>query len=287
MVRRLLGGQGAVLELGVEDGRWADAAGRALVPPHSEHVVLATKQGEDVVLLVSDDTRARRDAAAWGDCGLVLGPALLEAREAWQSARASVAAQEERARLQQDLHDGLQGRLLGIALNLQMSRATIDDPLARLAISETVSELRGAVQDVRAMAGGRLPQILVDDGLGAAVRALVQPVRARIGTLDLSPDLASRRPVASVEACAYFVVGEAVNNAIKHSECDSIDVTIALHDDSVVVRVSDDGRGGADQRLGSGLRGLTERVHAHGGLLIVSDREENGTLVEAVLPCGR
>lgn len=287
VVRRLLGDQGAALAFSVEDGRWVDVAGQVLALTPSENVVLAREQDEDVVLLVSGDTRARRDAAAWGDCGLVLVPALMEAREAWQSGRASVAAHEERARLQQDLHDGLQGRLLGLALNLQMSGDDIDDPVARLAISEAVSELRGAVQDVRAMAGGRLPQILVDDGLGAAVRAFVQPVRARIGTLDLSPDLAGRRPLASVEACAYFVVGEAINNAIKHAGCDRIDVTIAIHDDSVVVRVSDDGIGGADVRLGSGLRGLTERVHAHGGLLIVSDREENGTLVEAVLPCGR
>ncbi|WP_193607206.1 sensor histidine kinase [Nocardioides lijunqiniae] len=287
VVRRVLGDQGAALAFGVEDGRWVDVAGRVLVLTPSQSVVLVREQDEDVVLLVSGDTRARRDAAAWGDCALVLGPALMEAREAWQSGRASVAAQEERARLQQDLHDGLQGRLLGLALNLQMSRADVDDPVARLVISETVGELRGAVQDVRAMAGGRLPQILVDDGLEAAVRAFVQPVRARIGALDLSPDLASRRPVASVEACAYYVVGEAINNAIKHAGCDRIDVSISTHDDSVVVRVSDDGSGGADVRLGSGLRGLTERVHAHGGLLIVSDLEESGTLVEAVLPCGR
>lgn len=287
VVRRLTGDEGAGLAFSVKDGGWVDVAGRVVVPTSSETVVLVRQRDEDVVLLLSGDPRARRDAAAWDDCGHVLGPALMEAREAWQSGRASAAAQDERARLQQDLHDGLQGRLLGLALNLQMSRADIDDPVARLTISETVSELRGAVQDVRAMADGRLPQILVDDGLAAAVRAFVQPLRARIGTLDLSPDLASRRPLATVEACAYYVVGEAINNAIKHAGCDRIDVTVTLEDDSVVVRVSDDGSGGADVRLGSGLRGLTERVQAHGGLLVVSDREGSGTLVEAVLPCGR
>lgn len=179
-----------------------------------------------------------------------------------------------------------QGRLLGLALNLQMSQTHVDDPVARLAIAETVSGLRGAVQDVRAMASGRLPQILVDDGLGAAVLALVQPVRARIGTLDLEPSLADRRPLAPVEACAYYVVSEAVGNAIKHAGCERIDVAVALRGDSVVVRVSDDGRGGADLRLGSGLRGLAERVEAHRGLLVVSDGQTRGTLVEAVLPCG-
>lgn len=283
VVRRLAEDAALTLAFAVGDGTWVDAAGRSVDPDGAPSVALS---GDDDVLLLSDDAKARGHAAAWGDCGLHFRPALMEAREEWQAGRAAVAAEEERVRLQQDLHDGLQGRLLGLALNLQLSQSGMEDPVTRLAVEETVSGLRNAVQDVRAMADGRLPQILVDDGLEAAVRALLQPVRSRIGTLDLTADPSGRRPLPAVEACAYYVVGEAVGNAIKHAECDRIDVTLEWRDGSVVVRVRDDGGGGADVRLGSGLRGLTERVEAHGGLLVVSDGEESGTLVEAVLPCG-
>ena len=132
------------------------------------------------------------------------------------------------------------------------------------------------------------PQVLVEEGLESALRVLLQPAGSRIGTLEMTPALADHRPPPAVEACAYYVVGEAVGNAIKHAGCEQIDVEVRLRDDdTVVVRVSDDGRGGADVRLGSGLRGLGERVEAHGGLLVVSDGPRGGTLVEAVLPCGR
>lgn len=286
VVRRLAEDDSLDLAFAVGDGTWVDASGRGVQVGPDEQVVLARDDDGDVVVLVSVEEQAREHARAWGDCSLLLRPALMEAREHWQAGRAAVAAEQERARLQQDLHDGLQGRLLGLALNLQLSQSATDDPVARLAIDETVSGLRSAVQDVRAMANGRLPQILVDDGLEAAVRALLQPVRARIGTLDVAPDPSGRRPVPAVEACAYYVVGEAVGNAMKHADCDRIDVTVAWRDGSVVVRVRDDGDGGADARLGSGLRGLAERVEAHGGLLVVSDGEASGTLVEAVVPCG-
>lgn len=301
VVRRLAEDSGAWLAFAVGDGVWVDVTGEcvqsgvgrganpgASVVRGNDVVVLACDEDGDSVLMLSEEPVACRHARAWGDCGAVLAGALLEAREAWQAGRAVVAADAERARLQQDLHDGLQGRLLGLALNLQMSQPGIGDPVARLTIEEAVSGLRGAVEDVRAMAGGRLPQVLVEEGLESALRVLLQPAGSRIGTLEMTPALADHRPPPAVEACAYYVVGEAVGNAIKHAGCEQIDVEVRLRDDdTVVVRVSDDGRGGADVRLGSGLRGLGERVEAHGGLLVVSDGPRGGTLVEAVLPCGR
>ncbi|WP_165354240.1 ATP-binding protein [Nocardioides glacieisoli] len=284
VVRRLAEDGALELAYAVDRHTWVGSSGRVASP--SDPVVLGSEEGRGVVVLLTDDPVARRHARAWGDCSTVFQPALMEAREAWQAGRAALAADDERSRLQQDLHDGLQGRLIGLALNLQLSQSGTEDPVARLAIEETVTGLRSAVQDVRAMADGRLPQILVDDGLEAAVRALLQPVRARIGILELAADPSGRRPLPTVEACAYYVVGEAVGNAIKHAACDRIDVSLGMRDGSVVVRVRDDGDGGADARLGSGLRGLAERVEAHGGLLVVSNGEDSGTLVEAVLPCG-
>lgn len=286
VVRRLVEDAGARLAFAVGDGGWVDTSGASAGTDGA--VVLAHDEDGAAVLLVTADEAARRHARAWGDCSAVLGGALMEAREEWQAGRATVAADAERARLQQDLHDGLQGRLLGLALNLQLSQSEIGDPVTRLTIEETVNGLRGAVQDVRALAGGRLPQVLVDEGLESAVRVLLQPARARIGALDLAPELAASRPSVAVEACAYYVIGEAVGNAIKHAGCERIDVAVRLRDaNTMLVRISDDGRGGADLRLGSGLRGLAERVEAHGGLLVVADGLAGGTTVEAVLPCGR
>ncbi|TKV57848.1 hypothetical protein FDO65_17115 [Nakamurella flava] len=228
----------------------------------------------------------RSRLTALGDCSAVLRPALLQIRVARELIRADAAAERERERLRQDLHDGLQGRLLGLALHLQLSGAELDDPTARLLVAETVGSLRDLVHDVRALGGGSLPEVLVHGGLPAALPVLLDPVAALVD-LRLTP----QRFEASLEATAYFIVGEAVSNALKHAAAARIQVDVTGPDPgpdgrrlSVVVR--DDGRGGADPRLGTGLRRLAERVAGHGGVLLVRDNEAGGTVVEAVLPCG-
>lgn len=229
---------------------------------------------------------ARGRLRALGDCTVVLRPALLQVRITHELRRADAAADRERLRLRQDLHDGLQGRLLGLALHLQLSGSELDDPTARLLVDETVGSLRDLVHDVRALGGGSLPEVLVRGGLPAALPALLDPVAALVD-LRLTPE----RFAAPLEATAYFVVGEAVSNALKHAGADRIEVAVTGSQAggtgrrvSIVVR--DNGCGGADPRLGTGLRRLSERVAAHGGILLVREENPRGTVVEAVLPCG-
>lgn len=301
VVRRLLADESARLAFAIDADTWVDVGGTVVDDHESQERVVLAGGASPAVALLATEPRTRRQAATWGDCAAALRPALLEAREAWHAARASGAAAAERARLQQDLHDGVQGRLLGLALHLQMSASGIEDDGARRAVTDAVGGLRDAVQDVRALARGTVPQVLVDEGLGAAVRSLLQPVRSHVGELELSPRLVEHRPPAPVEACAFFVVSEAVANAVKHAAAGRIDVAVGLGDSGdLVVTVRDDGRGGADPRRGTGLRGIAERVEAHGGLLLVSDADGaegaaeagctrpadgRGTLVQAVLPC--
>lgn len=197
------------------------------------------------------------------------------------TARTEAAIAAERQRLSRDLHDGLQGRLLGITLNLQLSGAQLADPAARLLVDDTVSALRDAVDEVRSLSEGRVPGILAEGGLGPAVAHLVRPL-SRVTSLSLP----TRRFAADVEATAYFVVSEALANAVKHARADNIGVTVRDAGDTVLVAVVDDGVGGADPRAGSGLRGIAERVSASGGLLVVGDAAPHGTVVEARLPCG-
>ncbi|GAB3991712.1 ATP-binding protein [Nocardioides marmoraquaticus] len=251
-------------------------------------VVLARDvAGAATVVALPRDEAARGRLRALGDADDVVRPALLEARLAQQARRAEDAAAHERRRLRGDLHDGLQGRLIGLALQLQLGARTLEDPAAALLAEEAVTGLRAAVDDVRALAGGRLPDVLVDHGLPPALRALLRPVGSLV---DL--DLPERRFGPRAEATAYFLVGEAVTNALKHAEAGRVRVRVWLPDDArVCVVVEDDGQGGADPRLGSGLRGLAERVAAAGGSLVVRDGPTGtdgprGTAVEAVLPCG-
>ncbi|WP_156969752.1 sensor histidine kinase [Knoellia subterranea] len=232
-----------------------------------------------VVALASHPDAARR-LALLGPCEGVFERAVWEARAAYAALRTEAAAEDERRRVSQDLHDGLQGKLVGLALQLRLSAPTVDDPAVRLLLDETVNGIRDAVDEVRALAGGQLPHLLVEQGLAGSLPALFRPV-GRVVDLDLP---AERLP-ALIEATAYFVISEAVANALKHASAETISVRVAQGGEQVVVTVSDNGRGGADPRAGSGLRGLSERVGAAGGVLVVRDAEPAGTVVEAVLPC--
>lgn len=216
-----------------------------------------------------------------GRYGHLLVPAVIEERVRREAARADAAAAEERRRLSRDLHDGLQGRLLGITLNLQLSGGQLEDPAARLLVTETVDALRTAIEEVRSLGDGRVPTTLADGGLALAVDALVRPLTS-VDELRLP----SRRFPPDLEAAAYFVVCEAVANAVKHAEADHVRVAVDDAGDALRITVSDDGVGGADPRLGSGLRSVAERVSASGGLLTVRDGAPAGTVVEATLPCG-
>ena len=245
-------------------------------------VVLATDDLDIPTVLASTSSPEAADRLrSLGDCSSVVRPAWWEDRVARSDDLARRAAEDERRRLSQDLHDGLQGRLLGLALKLTLSARHVADPSVRLVIDETITDLRGAIDDVRALGGGRAPALLVDHGLQPALSSLFRP----LGPI-VSLSVPRTRWASATEATAYFVIGEAVSNALKHACPEHIEVRMSPLEDLIEVRIQDDGCGGADPQLGSGLRALAERVSVAGGVLVVRENQPRGTVVEAVLPCG-
>ncbi|WP_404433628.1 histidine kinase [Microbacterium lacus] len=196
--------------------------------------------------------------------------------------RADAATTAARESIERDLHDGVQGRLVSLGLNLSLARETLSDPTSRLLVDETVEGIQRAVAELRLLATGTVSTTLVDRGLAAALGDLVRRVPLEV---DLAVD--DVRLDATTESVAYFVVAEALANVLKHADARHLSVVVGSTGSSVSVTIADDGAGGADPRLGSGLRGLTERVRAAGGHLVVSERKPRGTLLEAVLPCAR
>jgi signal transduction histidine kinase len=187
------------------------------------------------------------------------------------------AADAERRRLERDLHDGAQQRLLALGLALQLLRENRGD-LELLQQAE--QELQTALHELRDLARGIHPAILTERGLAPAIRSLAD--RARI---KVTADLADERYPPAVETAAYFVASEALTNVAKHAQARSAAVSIARRDGRLTVIVTDDGRGGANLNAGSGLRGLADRVGALGGRLDVQSSAEAGTTVRAEIPC--
>ena len=234
------------------------------------------------VFAAPNGTASARRVRRLGDLSSLMWAVLLEGEVSRERARADTAAAGERERLSRNLHDGLQSRLLGIALNLQLEGTSQPDPTTRGLIDETVAALRSAANEARVLADGRVPDALQRGGLRDAVGELV----GALGSFVLL-DIPAQRFPSTVEETGYFVVGEAVGNAIKHGTSRSIGVQVrGDHDGRVLtVTITDDGVGGADPRAGSGLRRLSERVAASGGILTVREANPHGTIVEASLPC--
>jgi signal transduction histidine kinase len=197
--------------------------------------------------------------------------------------RQAVDAQAaELRRIERDLHDGAQARL--VALTLQLGRAELrvqDQPEVRGLIHDAQREARGAIGELRDLARGIVPPLLADRGLVAAVESLA----ARYG-LGTTVDASTGGPLApAVESAAYFVVAEALTNTAKHANARHSWVELRHEHRTLRVLVGDDGDGGADASA-AGLAGLRARVEALDGSLRVSVAEGGGTLVEAKLPCG-
>ncbi|HEX8206304.1 MAG TPA: PAS domain S-box protein [Solirubrobacteraceae bacterium] len=199
-------------------------------------------------------------------------------------ARLVEAGDAARRRLERDLHDGAQQRLIALGLDLQVARSTLSrDPAAAADLLETaIADLGAATDELRELARGIHPAILTERGLGPALGAL-----ARRSPIPVKVELiAEERPPAAVEATAYFVVSEALANAARYSQADSVEVAVLRSDEVLVVAVTDDGVGGAAPGQGSGLAGLIDRVAALDGTLVVTSPSGGGTRVEAVIPCG-
>jgi signal transduction histidine kinase len=200
-----------------------------------------------------------------------------------RESRARIVQEGDAARrkLERDLHDGAQQRLVGLALDLRLARERLDDDpqAAGAMLDEASAELARATDELREFARGIHPAVLSDRGLAAAVESLAN--RAPL-PVEIDASLEGRLP-EPVEAAAYFVVSEALTNVVRHSNADRAEVGITRDNGHLVVEVRDDGSGGADP-TGSGLRGLTDRVAALDGSLRVDDPASGGTVVRADIP---
>jgi signal transduction histidine kinase len=197
-------------------------------------------------------------------------------------ARVVAAADEARRRLERDLHDGAQQRLISLALDLRMVQDTVpqDLPELRADIGHAVDALSSALEELREISRGLHPAILSEGGLGPGLRALA---RRSAVPVELRVDTGSRYP-PPVEVAAYYVVSEAVTNTTRYAGASYVEVTVERHDGTLRLSVRDDGVGGADPGRGSGLTGLRDRVEALGGAIGITSPAGDGTVIQVSLP---
>jgi signal transduction histidine kinase len=278
------------------DARFVDVAGRSYPLPEpgsGRAVALVERDGDTIAAIVYDGSLsgARDHVRAVGAAAaLALENERLDAelRAKLAELRASRERMlhvglEERRRLERNLHDGAQQRLVSLALSLKVARAKLsEDPHgAEALLAGAGEELDAALDELRELARGLHPALLGERGLRSALEALAQ--RAPV-PVALSSVPRERLPEA-VELAAYFVVSEALTNVAKYAGACRATVSVERHNGRVVVAVADDGVGGADAEQGSGLRGLADRVAVLEGRLEVESEPGRGTTVRASIPC--
>jgi PAS domain S-box-containing protein len=192
-------------------------------------------------------------------------------------ARIVAAADDARRRLERNLHDGAQQRLLALLLQLRGAQRGLIDPQA--AVTTAVDELAAAVKELRELAQGIHPSALTERGLAAALRI----VAAR-APIPVELDITDARLDTNTSVAAYYIVSEALTNVAKYAEATRAAVRVRESDDTVVVVVEDDGKGGADPFAGTGLKGLGDRVAALDGSIDVTSPVGGGTRIRAELP---
>jgi signal transduction histidine kinase len=218
----------------------------------------------------------------------LLGGNVFERVQTLTDSRAAAVdlAAEDRRRIERDLHDGVQQRLVSLAMELGRAKEKLDtdtDPEgAKELVGEAHEEAKRAITEVRDLARGIHPAVLTDRGLDAALSSLA--ARSSIPA-DVRVDV-DERPPASVEAAAYFVVSEALANIAKHANATRADVTVRRSGDRLTVKVEDDGAGGASLVEGSGLAGLRDRVGALDGELHLLSPQGGPTVLMVEIPCG-
>ncbi len=205
------------------------------------------------------------------------------AKLAASRARIVGAGDAERRRLERNLHDGAQQRLVSLALQLRLTQSALErrpDAVAGL-LEEAQAELARALDELRELARGIHPAILTDRGLGPALEAILARAPLAVELTDL-PDERLPEPV---EAAVYYVVAETITNIAKHAQAESATVSVTLARQTARVVITDDGIGGADPARGTGLRGLADRIEALDGGLRIDSPNERGTRIEALIPC--
>ena len=294
-LRKALGDPTLVAAFWVPDAqRYLTAEGRALLLPDDNSSSVATyiERGGDPLGVIVHDRYLMEDPALVASATAAARLAVENERlqqeviEQLTEVRASrsrivQAGDEARRRLERDLHDGAQQRLVTLGLKLQSLEAKVDlDGAAAVAFQEARGELKSALAELRDLARGLHPLVLTEEGVAAAVETLVQrfPVSARMHTEEIP------RLPEPVETAAYFTVSEALANIAKHSHATSVDIRLAVENERLIVSVSDNGIGGASLNSGSGLRGLADRVEALDGSISVTSQIGRGTTVRADLP---
>ncbi|GLY94935.1 hypothetical protein Acsp02_21900 [Actinoplanes sp. NBRC 103695] len=272
---------------------WAGEDGRpATLPDDPDRVTVIEEHRTPVAALVHDP--ALRDeadllAAVTAAAAIAVRTGRLQAQlranvEELRGSRARVAeaGRRERRRLERDLHDGAQQRLVALSLNLGVLQTRLGDDADALAlVREARAEIATSLAELRDVAHGLHPAVVSAHGLAVALESLTvrAPVPVRL-TVDLGCS-----PSEAVEVAAYYVVSECLTNVGKHAAASSATVDVRSSEGTLVIEVVDDGRGGADAERGSGLRGLADRVETLGGRLRVWTPPDQGTRVRAELPC--
>jgi signal transduction histidine kinase len=292
---RALGDPTVEVAYRLPDGRYVDRAGRPadVAAGKGRASTPVQRDGETIAVLLHDPA-LERDPALAASVGAAAGLALhnerlqaelrsrLDELEASRS-RIVEAADVERRRIERNLHDGAQQRLVSIAMALGLAEARLanGDPSAAPLVREARESLLAALEELRELGRGIHPPVLAERGLAEALAELAYRAPAPVA-LDVN---LPTRPPEAVEAAAYYVASESLANVAKHAGATRIRVGAALVGGKLVIEVEDDGRGGADV-AGSGLRGLHDRVEALGGRLDVASTPGRGTRVRAELPCG-
>jgi signal transduction histidine kinase len=213
--------------------------------------------------------------------GIVIANAQGRAELTASRARLVAAADEARRRIQRDLHDGAQARLISTVVTLKLARRELGDatgPAARL-VEEALAHAERANGELRELSHGILPAVLSRGGLRAGIDALVSRV-----DLPVSVEVTAKRLPAALEATAYFIVAEALTNTVKHARASSARITALVEGAVLQLEVGDDGVGGADCDPTSGLIGLRDRAAAVDGALRVDSPPGKGTVITATLP---
>lgn len=254
----------------------AEAVGRYWFPLLTVYPVATALLG---VLLVAR-LRARRLIEA---NALLQGQVEAQLQEVRASrARIVEAGDRERRRVERDLHDGAQQRLVSLSLELRVARRALGDdgdPTVRHSLDRAAEDVQTALAELRDLALGIHPLILTEAGLGAAVESLADRT-----SIDVDVDVGSERYPPAVEGAAYFVISEALTNMTKYANASRATVRVTGLVDQLSIEIEDDGVGGADPRSGSGLRGLADRLAALDGTLTIVSPPGGGTRISARIP---
>ena len=275
--------------------RFVDAAGAPVDLPtdaDDRTVTMVERDGRRIAAFIHDpavdDEQLMRSACAAAALALENGRLQAELRAQLgevRSSRARIveAAQSERRRIERDLHDGTQQRLVSIAMTLGLAeaKAGTDPTQARDLIAESRAAMSAALTELRELSQGIHPAILSERGLAQALDDLVLRLRLPV-EIDVALD---ERLPSRIETTAYYVVSEGLTNIAKYARATSARVRVARRNGAALVEISDDGAGGADPLKGSGLRGLRDRVEALGGRFTVTSPRGDGTTIRAELPC--